>query len=308
MAKHRPFRFGTAVYRARSRAELIDLAHKIEDMGFSVCANADHFEVDQLPPLTTLMTVADNTRTLRVAATVFANDFHHPAVLAREAATLDLLSEGRFEFGIGAGYMGSDYITSGIPFDPPGIRISRMAESVQIVKGLFADGPVNFAGTYYTISDLEGYPKPVQRPHPPIMIAGGGKRMLSLAAREADIVGLLMPAHSGALDLTAVSSVATQIEWVRQAAGGRFDDLELNTLVVAVIVTDQRQSAAEELARDWGSTPEQILSSIHCLIGTVEQMVEDVQSWRERFGISYVLVIPELMDAFAPVVAQLAGT
>jgi probable F420-dependent oxidoreductase len=309
MAKQRPFRFGTGGYQAKSRDELITLIRKIEDFGYAVFAMPDHFE-PILAPFTTLMAVADITSTLRFSCTVFANDFRHPAVLAKEAATLDLLSGGRFELGLGTGYLAPDYAMTGISLDPPGVRVSRLVESIQIVKGLFADAPVTFTGTYYAITGLEGHPKPFQRPHPPIMIAGGGKRMLSLAAREADIVGLMMQSRGPGLDFLDSSTAVTaqQVAWVQQAAGDRFDALEINTLLFGVVVTDQRQRAAEQLARAFGTTAEQVLDSVHFLVGTVDHMSEAIELWRERFGISYILVLPEYMDALAPVVARLAGT
>ncbi len=310
MTTLRPFRFGTGAYQARTRDEYIALVRKVEDLGYGILVTPDHFE-EQLAVLPALMAAVDATRNLRIGSYVFANDFRHPAVLANDAATLDLLSGGRFEFGIGAGYMRDvDYTPTGIPFDPAGVRVSRLIEAVQIIKGLWSDEPITFSGAYYTVTGLNGYPKPHQRPHPPFLIAGGSKRVLSLAAREADIVGLLSPSHSGAIDLTASSTASTtqQVEWVRQAAGDRFDELEINTLLFGVVVTDYRQRAAEDLARAFGLTSEQVLDSIHFLVGTVEQIVEDIQMWRERFGISYVTVIQRYMDALAPVVARLAGT
>lgn len=311
MPHHKAFRFGTGAFRAGSRGELIALAHRIEDLGYAVAGNPDHFVGGhRLAPLTTLMAIADATSTLRIASTVFANDFRHPAVLATEAATLDLLSEGRLELGLGAGYRAEDFTTTGIPLHPPGVRVARLAESVQILKGLFADGPVTFAGTHYTITGLEGHPKPYQKPHPPIMIAGGGARMLSLAAHEADIVGLIPQARGPRIDLEDASTTTTarQVARVREAAGDRFHALELSTLLYGVVVTEQREPAAEELARRWDTTAEQVLDSVHFLVGTVPHMVEQVRMWRERFGISCVLVLPEYMDALAPVVGHLAGT
>lgn len=309
MATQRPFRFGTGCYRATSRQEYLTQVRRIADQGYAVLVSPDHFE-PQLTPLIALMAAADASPTLRIASYVCANDFRHPALLAKEVATLDVLSDGRFELGLGAGYMGADYTLSGIPLDPPGVRIARLEEAIQIMKGLFAGGPVTFAGAYYTVRGLEGFPHSVQRPHPPLFLAGGGKRMLSLAAREADIVGIIMQARGGQLDLMDGSIAATmrRVEWVRQAAGARFDALELNTLVLAVEVTEQRERAAEHLAATCGTTAEQVLESIHFLVGTVEQMVEAVQMWRERFGISYICVIEEYRDALAPVVARLAGT
>src|SRR3712207_938194 len=164
MATRRQFRFGTGSYRTRSRGEYLTLARKVEDLGYAILLTPDHFG-DQLAPLTALMAAAEVTRTLRIGSYVFANDFRHPVVLAREAATLDVLSEGRFELGIGAGYMAPDYAMTGIPLDPPGVRVSRLAESVQIIKGLFADEPVTYKGTYYSVAGLKGYPRTHQRPH-----------------------------------------------------------------------------------------------------------------------------------------------
>ena len=205
--------------------------------------------------------------------------------------------------------MSHDYQMTGIPFDPPGVRVSRFIESVQITKRLLSGEKVTFAGTYYHITDLENFPPTVQTPHPPLLIGAGSKRMISLAGREADIVGMLPRVQGGNLDFsdTSVSAAAQRIQWLREAAGERFDRLELNTLVWVVMVTDQRQQVAAQHAPGWGITAEQMLNSTHFLIGTVDQITEDVLRWREQFGISYVSVFPEYMDAFAPVVARLVG-
>jgi probable F420-dependent oxidoreductase len=309
MSTRRPFRFGTGNYTARSREEYVSGIHRIEDLGYSILLSPDHFE-ERLAPMTALALAAEVSKTLRIGSYVFANDFRHPAILASEAATLDVLSEGRFELGIGTGYLGPDYRMTGIPLDPAGARVSRLEESVQILKGLLQDAPFTFTGTYYSISGLDGHPKPHQRPRPPLLIAGGGKRVLSLAAREADIVGLLMPSRHGALDFTSGSTAATEerVQWVRQAAADRFDELEFNTLLFGVVITDHRQRTAEDLARPLGLTGEQLLDTVHFLVGTVDQMTEDLQMWRERFGISYIVVLPEYRDALAPAVARLAGT
>lgn len=305
----RPFRFATGAWGAKSRDDYVALARKAEDLGYAVLVTPDHFQ-NQLAPLTALMAAAEATRTLRVGSCVFCNDFWHPAVLAREAATLDVLSGGRFELGLGAGDLEADYTQTGIPMDPAGVRVSRLAESVQIIKRLFADGPVTFSGTYYTVTGLDGYPKPLQRPHPPLYIGGSGKRMLTLAAREATIVGLLMRLTATGLDFTdgSLAATAQRIDWVRQAAGARFDALEFNTLIFDLAITEDRQRVAEQLAATWATTTDRVLDSIHFLVGTVEQVVGQLQMWRERVGISYVTVMAERLDAFAPVVARLAGT
>jgi probable F420-dependent oxidoreductase len=269
---------------------------------------------DQFAPVAALLAAAEATSTLRIGSLVFDNDFRHPVMLAKEAATLDVLSGGRFELGIGAGWLRSEYEQAGIPYDPPGVRIGRMEEALQIIKGLFADRPVTFSGTYYKVSALEGHPKPVQRPHPPVLIGGGGKRILSIAAREATIVGFLpiaRPDGSGP-DLTDAASeaFAQKIAWVRQAAGERFDDLELNVLVAEVIITEDREQAAQFIAMTLASglqvTTEQVLQVPYLLLGTVDQICEDILARREQYGISYVTVFEKNMEALAPVVARLA--
>lgn len=309
ITKSRPFRFGTGGFPARSRTELVDLARKVEDLGYATILMPDHFEAERMNTFLSLLMAAEATKQVRVGTYVIDNDFRHPALLVQEAATLDLLSGGRLELGIGAGYAEYDYAATGIPLDPPGVRVSRLAESVQIVKRLLARETVTFTGDYYTIHELTGRPQALQQPHPPIMIGGGSKRLLSLAAREADIVSLVPKAKVGSLDFNDSSHAATEqkIAWVRAAAGERMAALELNTLVFECAVTDQRQRVAEEVAKKWGMPVEQVLNSVFFLIGTVEYMTEEVQMWRERFGISYVTVFPQAMDACAPVVAKLAG-
>jgi probable F420-dependent oxidoreductase len=309
MNGNRPFRFGTGGFPARSRAELVNLARKTEDLGYATILMPDHFEADRMSTFLLLLMAAEATKHVRIGTFVLDNDFRHPALLAQEAATLDLLSDGRLELGIGAGYAAYDYAATGIPLDPPGVRVSRLAESVQIIKRLLAGETVTFRGDYYTTHELMGRPQALQQPHPPLLIGGGGKRLLSLAAREADIISLVPKAKPGALEFNDSSHAATEqkIAWIRHAAGERMAALELNTLVFECLVTDQRQQVAEEVAQKWGTPVEHVLNSVHFLIGTVEHISEEVQMWRERFGISYVTVFPQSMDAFAPVVAKLAG-
>ena len=195
MTKLRPFRFGVSVHGSKSRAEWIGVARQAEVLGYSTLLIPDHLG-DQLSPIPALLAAAEATSTLRVGSLVFDNDFRHPVMLAKEAATLDVLSGGRLELGLGAGWMKPEYERAGIPFERASVRIEKMEEAIQIVKGLFADGPLDFAGQYYTITGLEGFPKPVQRPHPPLHIGGGGQRLLSIAAREADIIGFIPRARA----------------------------------------------------------------------------------------------------------------
>jgi probable F420-dependent oxidoreductase len=235
-------------------------------------------------------------------------------VLYKEAATLDLLSEGRFELGIGAGWLKSEYDMAGLPFDPPALRVARMEETVRIVKGLAAAGPFTFAGEHYQINALEGMPKPVQRPYPPLYIGGGGKRLLSFAAREADIVGLAPKAlPDGGLDVRDVTAAAVRrkLGWIREAAAEASRAPELNILIFVLEITDDRRGGAERHAAEFpGLTPDDILASPHVLIGTPAQIVEDLRQRRAEYGLSYIVintVIDEHREQFAPVVALLAG-
>ncbi len=235
-------------------------------------------------------------------------------MLAKEAATLDLLSGGRFELGIGAGWLRSEYEQAGMVFEPAGVRVSRLEEAIQVLKGLFADRPLTFAGDHYTITDLNGFPKPAQRPHPPILVGAGSKRMLALAAREANIVGILpkaLPDGTISEEITErlPATLAQKVEWVRQAASERFDELELN-MVITPVFTEHRRQRAEQLARErgWsGIAVEDFLDMPSIYIGTPDQIVEDLLRRRERFGFSYFVVSDASMEAFASVVSRLAG-
>jgi probable F420-dependent oxidoreductase len=310
MASLRPFRFGAGAFTAASAAEWSDLARRVEALGYDTLLMPDHFS-SRFAPTPALAAAALSTTTVRVGTTVFANDFRHPAMLAKEMATLDLLSGGRLEVGIGAGWKKSEYEQAGISFESPGVRVERMQEAVHVLKGLWGDGPFTFSGRHYAIRGLENWPKPVQRPHPPIFIGAGGKRLLSFAAQEADIIGILAPATpDGRLDIASDNEerLADQVGWVREAAGERLDRIELAMLTWGVAVTDDRRAAAQQLAQTRGLTPEQALASPYYLIGSIDAIVEQLCSLRERFGLSYCSIFPEYMEDFAPVVNRLPGT
>jgi probable F420-dependent oxidoreductase len=271
----------------------------------------DHFG-DQLAPGPALMAAADATTALRVGALVLDNDFRHPVVLAKELATIDLLCDGRLEVGLGAGWMRTDYEASGLAYDEARIRIDRMVESLAILKALFADGPVSFSGKHYTVDGLEGWPKPVQRPGPPLLLGGGGRRVLTIAAREADIVGINGTLTTGVIGPEALASmmasaVDAKIGWVRDAAGARLADIELNVRAFFVSVTNDRAATADAVATGLRVDATDVLESPFALIGTTEQIAETLMARRERWGLSYVIVGPEDVDSFAPVVSQLAG-
>lgn len=312
MAHDRRFRFGVQLSTATSADEWATLARRAEELGYSTVFMPDHFG-EQLAPVPALMAAADATNDLRIGTLVFANDYKHPVVLAKEVATLDLLSGGRFEFGIGAGWMNTDYEQSGIEHDRAGIRIDRLAESLVVCKGLFGPDPVSFDGEHYHLDGMVGMPKPVQTPYPPFLIGGGGKRVLTLAAQEADIVGINPKIASGAVDTETAQNGAPEltdqkVQWVKDAAGDRYDDLELNMLVFAVVVTDDKQGVAEMMAPMFGLDPSLVADYPLAWIGTEDEIVESIQARRDRWDVSYLVVQADAMEAAAPVVARLAGT
>lgn len=298
--------------KAASSSEWTDTAKKAEDLGYSALLMPDHFG-DQLAPVAALSTAAAVTTTLRVGTLVFANDFRHPSVLAKETATLDLLSDGRLEVGVGAGWMTDDYATTGIPHDRPGLRIDRMIESIEVLRGLWGEGAYSFDGEHYNITEMNGLPKPVQAGGPPIIVGGGGKRVLSTAARMADIVGVNPNVGEGKIGPEAVASMSAdateeKLGWVRDAAGDRFDDLEISILKFVTIVTDARDAVAEKVGGGMGMDAPTILASPHTLIGSAEQIADELTEQRERWQGSYVTVQSDALESFAPIVAALAGT
>jgi probable F420-dependent oxidoreductase len=308
----KPFRFGVNVGPSRSRAEWVEKARKLEGLGYDTLTVPDHL-ADFFAPMPALVSAAEATTTLRLGTNVLNNDFRHPVLVAREAATVDLLTGGRFELGLGAGYMQSEYDQAGLVFDTGGTRVERLAEAVTVIKGLLSCEPVTFSGLHYRVTGHRIHPLPVQRPHPPIAISGNARRLLTLAAREADIVGLsgiTFRRGGTAPDLSAwtASGLDERLQLVREASGDRYAALELNVLVQRVLVMDDSRRAAEELAHRWDQlSPGEILDSPYVLIGSVDQMIENLQARRARWGISYFTIFEPYVDALAPVVAQLAG-
>jgi probable F420-dependent oxidoreductase len=319
LAKRRPFRFGVLGEHIRTRDELTGTARAAEEMGYATFLIRDHFIAapfgHQLAPVAALATVAAVTEKLRIGTLVVANDYRPPVLLAKEAATLDLLSGGRLELGIGTGFLKAEYDQAGIPFDPPGARVDRFAESLTVLKGLFADAPFTFSGEHYTLTDFDSFPKPVQRPHPPILVGAGGERMLSIAAREADIIGILTTSTAnGVLSRDPAPRMAAAVErqlgWIRAAAGDRFDRIELSLVPNVVIADDHRRATAESIrARGWGGVSiEDVLAMPSELIGSVDRIIETMQARRERYGFSYYVISADDIEAVAPIVAHLAGT
>jgi probable F420-dependent oxidoreductase len=309
----RRFRFGVQLRTAATATEWGDLAREAEDLGYSTVFVPDHFN-DQLAPVPALVAAADATRELRVGTLVLDNDYKHPVVTAKEMATIDLLSGGRLELGIGAGWMASDYEQSGIAMGPARERVERLEEGIAVLKGLFSAGPFSFDGKHYRISGLDGLPKPTQAPHPPLLVGGGGPRVLALAGREADIVGINPAVRTGRADTVAAQDGAAavtdqKVAWVREAAGDRYADLELTMLIYACVVTDDRASTVESMAPLLGLSPEELADYPHTWIGTVDQIADDLVAHRDRWDASYLVVQDaEAMRAMAPVVARLAGT
>ncbi|MGA8726910.1 MAG: TIGR03621 family F420-dependent LLM class oxidoreductase [Acidimicrobiales bacterium] len=307
-----PFRFGVQLSRAISGRAWRERARRIEGLGYSTLFMPDHFE-DQFGPLVALTVAAEATSTLRVGSLVFGNDYRHPVVLAKEIATLDVLSEGRVEFGLGAGWMTSDYRQTGIEEDPPSVRIDRMAESLTVMKALWSTGACTFAGKHYRIDGATGEPRPHRRPHPLIVIGGGGPRVLSLAAREADIVGVNPNFAAGVvgpevLATTTPAAYDERLEWVRTAAGERFDALELQCLIFIVRIAPSRRRAVARVASALSVTAEYVAGTPIALIGTTNQIAEMLRERRDRFGFSYIVIHEAAVEALAPVVAELTGT
>jgi probable F420-dependent oxidoreductase len=313
----RPFRFAVINETMFPAEEWLAHARRVEELGYSTFLIRDHFVSDffgdQLAPFSALTAAAMATTRLRVGTMVLDNDYRHPVILAKEAATLDMLSGGRLELGLGAGWLRTEYEQAGIEFERAGTRIDRLEESLSILKGLFSGEPVHHEGAHYTIDGLSGYPLPQQRPHPPILIGGGKRRVLTLAGREADIVGILTSSvASGTLedgvDERLPAAVEQKINWIREGAGERFPQIELS-LIPSVIVTDNRRERAAQLIaeRGWpGVTVDDVLSMPSFLIGTHEEIIEDLLHRRTRYGFTYYVVSDSMMETFAPVVAELA--
>jgi probable F420-dependent oxidoreductase len=308
----RPFRFGVNMRTAPSGAAWAETARRAEALGYSTLTVPDHF-TEMFSPMPAIVAAAAATTRLRVGTLVLNNDFRHPVLLAREAALVDLLTDGRLQLGLGAGYMKSEYEQAGLPFDRGGVRVARLAEAVTILKGLLRGDTVTFEGHHYHVTGHAIHPRPRQQPHPPILIGGNGRHILALAACEADIValtGVTFSQGGAGRDFSGFTAAGTdeRLRWIAEVATERLDRLELNALIQRVIVTDDRAKAAEELARQWTPlTAAEILESPFVMLGTVDEIVEALHRRRERWGISYYVVMEPALETFAPVVARLAG-
>jgi probable F420-dependent oxidoreductase len=320
----RPFRFSVQGFQASSAREWTELARQAEDLGYSTLFTTDHYfgpgaisdssghrPVD-VAPLAATMAAAAVTTTLRVGCRVFCVDYHNPTVLAKELATIDLLSEGRLEAGLGAGWVAAEYEGLGVAMDSAGVRIERLGQVANLLKRHWSGEPLEIDDTHVHATGFAGRPLPVQRPHPPILIGGGAPKVLALAGRVADIVSLNFNNAAGKLGASSVSSsgadvTAQKIGWVKDGAGDRFDDIELEIGAYFVAVRPDYLPAADAMAERFGVSTEELLEHPHAVIGTLEAVCERLQQLRERFGISYLNVAQRNMAEFAPVVARLAG-
>jgi probable F420-dependent oxidoreductase len=312
-----PFSFIADTYGVIDARDLGERARRAESMGVTTFAIPDHLVEGNMAPIPYLATVAAATTKLRITAFVHNNDLRHPAVLAQDLATLDVLSGGRLDVALGAGWNQPEYEAIGLSFDPVPVRQARLAEAVAVIKGCFADGSFSFQGEHYRMTDYEGFPKPTQKPHPPIFIGGGGRRTLTLAGREADVVGLAPRILSEQrADPTSLTWAAAEekIGWVREAAGPRFEHLVFNVYPSGspIVVTDDLHGEARKIidrlkSRTGVELSEQdVIDSPHLFIGSIDRFVEKFSQLRERLGVSSFLVGD--LDELGPVVERLAGT
>ncbi len=306
------FRFTLQASQAASPAAWRDLARKAEDLGYSTLYVPDHLD-DQWAPMVALTVAAEATTTLRVGTLVLDNDFRHPVVLAKEAATLDVVSGGRFELGVGAGWMTTDYDQSGIAMEKPSVRVARLAESLEIMRAMWQSGRATFDGVHYHVTEAIGFPAPVSPGGPPLVIGGGSKRILMLAGQHAQTVSIVPSLAAGYVgpEVAAESVVekySDRVRWAKEAAGERAGDLEFQCWTATVQVVPNADEVLESLAPLFSLTPDQLRAAPVALIGTVGEITETLRKRREELGFTNIVVHEAEMDALAPVIAELAGT
>ncbi|MCF3938574.1 LLM class F420-dependent oxidoreductase [Gordonia tangerina] len=320
----RPFRFGAGGEGNKDEGgarKFVKLAQTAEEYGYDTFAVPDHLG-NQVGPIAALGALTQATSTIRLATSVLANGWRHPAMVAKEATTIDVLSKGRLELGIGAGWMKEEFDKAGIEFESPGVRIRRLDEALTILDGLMRGETVDFAGEFYQINGLEGSPRPRQGPRPPIAVGGGGPKMLALAAKHADIISVApSTTREGKMRLSdmTIEKTAQRVDRIREVAGDRFDDIELNWTIAVIVITDDREATAEmalkaleqgyppNIERDCEFTVDDVMASPYLAMGTFEEIAEQIREVRRRTSMSYVGVFPTQMDAFAPVISLLKG-
>ena len=306
----RPMRFATQSGSAPTGQEWIDRAKRLEALGYDTIAMPDHMIGGAWAALPALAVAATVTQKLRVGTLVVDNDFRNPTVFARECATLDVLTNGRFELGIGAGWLDRDYQSTGIPFDRGRMRVARLAEAVTLMKRLFTEEQVTFAGEYYRVEKAECRPKPVQHPYPPILIAGGGPEILALAGREANIVAIVAPGITGSGKVPPESftldTMREQIGLVRDAAGARFGEIELS-MFLDCILTDDREKIIADMAEKAKVEPDALRNSAYRGIGTLHEIRDHIVHVRDTIGITYFCLRGPDVEGLGPIVSELAG-
>jgi probable F420-dependent oxidoreductase len=303
----KPFRFAVTATRAESGDAWRAKARRIEELGYDTLLLTDHI-TQQLAPIPAMAAALEATTRLRVGSYVFANDYRNPVILAKEIATLDVLSGGRVEFGLGAGWYQRDYDMLGLPYDPPGKRVSRMIEAVGLIDRLFIEDSVDASGEFYTVHGATVLPKPVQRPRPPLMIGAGGPRMLRFAARHADILALNPRFDANAQpvisDLTR-GETERKLTRLRAEAGERLDRVELNIFIVDAGMTDEPRSLFDALATRLKGAAAQVVDSPFFLYGSHADLKRQLLARRERLGITYFGLPEKAMEPFAPLVREL---
>ena len=321
----RPFRFGVQSYVAKSAQHWRDQARHAEELGFSAFHLADHVigpgpalaatnhPVQDVAAIPAMAVAAEATSTIRIGCRVLCVDYRNPVMLAKEMATLDFFSDGRLDIGLGAGWLQGEYEAMGVAFDPAGTRIDRLEDVIALLRASFADGELDMDTPHVHAVGFESVPKPVQRPMPPLMIGGGARRVLGIAGREADIVSLNFDNRSGKIGPAGVGSSTAEItdqkiQWIRDGAGDRFDDIEIEIGAYFTIVTDDRDGTLEKMGPMLGLTPEQLADHPHALVGSIDHICDQLVERRERYGISYVTFGSSVVDAVAPVVERLAGS
>jgi len=305
------FRFAVQVSKADSAQGWRAMAKKLEDLGFSTLYIPDHFD-DQFGPLVACAVAAEATSTLNVGTLVLDNDYRHPVPLAKEVATLDVMTDGRFEFGIGAGWMRSDYEASGIAYDEPKVRVERMEEAIAIFDKLFTEGTATFSGNYYEINEVVQTPMPLTPGGPPLVLGGGSKRVLTYAGKRAEIVSVVPSLRAGAIgaDVAALavpSKYDERVGWINDGAKDRATPPELQIWTTFAQVTDDRQGVVEQWSALFGISPEDVSATPVGIVGSVDSICEQLEERRERWGFSYIVIHEDQIDEFAPVVAAMNG-
>lgn len=321
----KPFRFGIQCFNTDSAKTWTETSRQAEALGYSTLHLADHIlgpgdaldktnhPVQNLAAVPAMAHAAAVTSTIKIGCRVFCIDYRAPIMLAKEAMTLDFLSEGRLELGLGAGWLREEYLAVGFSFDDARQRIDRLEEIIEGIKAFATQNPVNINNNTLSWRDFEGLPKPVSKPHPPLMIGGGSPRILKLAGREADIVSLNFNNRSGMISPDGVQTssaeeTAKKVKWIKKGAGDRFDELELEIGAYFTFVVDNARPIAKEFGENFGLSEAEMLRHPHALFGGVDNICEELIRRREAYGISYITIGQDNLETFAPVVAKLAGT